>query len=390
MRRIACVVTAVFLTVACGDAARSGELAVETVIDTVGGVVFIQNSGPAPEWAVERVVRLGTVEGGPQAFGRIRSVIADADGNVYVADNLANQIRVFAQDGRHLRDIGRPGAGPGEFRDLYSLAWLDESLAAMDPRNARIAVLAPTGEWIEGIQHFPITGPPSLIRLHPLGDDGFYAPAIDMRSQSIPFVRMTRSGPMDTIAAPVAPADVRSAGVVCRRPDGGITGISVPEAPSMVYGFPIGGGAVAKSWTEIYQIVVESYAGDTLRVVRRLVDPLPYTDQLWDEAIGPYNSLRENFPGAQCQPASMQRPRSRAALRHLLFDDRERMWVEAAAQNGFRWEIFDRDGRLVGTAALPPRAVGIPPYVRTDHLYQVETDEMDVQYVGVYRIASTD
>jgi hypothetical protein len=82
MRRVVCVITAVLLTVACGDAARNGEVVVATVIDTVRGVVHIQNSGSAPEWTVERVLRLGTVEGGPQEFGRIRSVIADVNGTV--------------------------------------------------------------------------------------------------------------------------------------------------------------------------------------------------------------------------------------------------------------------------------------------------------------------
>lgn len=58
-----------------------------------------------------------------------------------------------------------------------------------------------------------------------------------------------------------------------------------------------------------------------------------------------------------------------------------------ADENGFAWDIFDADGRLLGAAPAPARAAGIPPYVRNGRLYQVETDDLDVQYVAVYHIS---
>jgi hypothetical protein len=378
-------VLALLLT-SCGEGSGRATSDVETVVDTVAGVVHIRNSGTAPALAAEPVLRLGSIEGGPEEFGRIRSVIADAEGNIYAADNLAHQIRVFAPDGRHIRTIGRQGAGPGEFGDLYSLAWLDGNIAAMDPRNARIALLSRSGEWIDGIRHFPITGPASMIRLHPLGDDGFYAPIIAPGRQALPFARFTATGPADTIPAPQPPAEVRPTGVLCHRPDGGITSISMPQSPGIVYAFAPSGGEIAVSWTETYRIAVLDQSGDTLRAVTRERPPVPYTDELWEDGMRPYRELRNNFPGAQCQPSAPQRPTHRAALRHILFDEHGRMWIEAAGENGFLWEVFDSDGRLLGSAPAPPRVAGIPPYVRNGHLYQVETDELDVQYLAVYRI----
>ena len=41
---------------------------------------------------------------------------------------------------------------------------------------------------------------------------------------------------------------------------------------------------------------------------------------------------------------------------------------------------------LVGSAPAPARDVSVPVYVSGDRLYQVESDDLGVQYVAVYRI----
>jgi len=370
----------------CADGGSDPVTDLQVKIDTLGGTVSVHIAGSPPEWGLEPVLRIGTEAGGPEEFGRIRSLTADADGNIYVADNLAHTIRVFAADGRHMRSMGGRGQGPGEFADLYSLAWLGDGLAAMDPGNARISIFSREGEVLEAIRHFPMTGPASLIRLHPLHVDGFYAPVINAAGQGLPWVRITPSGAQDTIPSPPRPSEARSAVAVCPRPDGAITFISLPEGPELVYGFPPPGGMVAASWTEEYRIVFLSPEGDTLRTSVRERPRAVYPDSLWDEGMRPYRELQESFPGIRCDPPVPGRPRHRAVLRHLLFDDAGRLWVEVAAESGFVWEVFDAEARLLGAAEAPPRVSGIPPYVRGGHLYQVEADDLGVQYVGVYRI----
>ena len=389
MNRLVAVTIAALAALACaGEASRVDE-GLETSIDTADGIVHVRNRGTPPPLTVAPVARIGSAEGDVDAFGRIRSVIADEHGMVYVADNLAHEIRVFDERGQHVRTLGRQGAGPGEFGDLYSLAWLGGNVAAMDPRNARIGVVSSEGDWIRGIQHYPITGPASLIRLHPLGANGFYAPVISGGGGGLPFVRFTSNGAADTIRIPRRPENARQLGVTCDRPDGGITGIAVPDAPTIAYAFPPAGSTLAVSWTEEYRIALLDSGGDTLRIVSHQLGPVPYPDSLWESAMEPYRKLMTDYPGTRCEPSAPQRPVSRAALRHLAFDERGRMWVEAAADRGYRWDLFDEDGRMVGSAHVPTRSTGVPPYVRNDHLYQVETDSIGVQYVAVYRITRT-
>jgi hypothetical protein len=386
VNRLLRVCTALFVTTACTGA--DGHFSsVYMSVDTVGGVVHVRNAGDAPGWTAREVLRLGSVAGGDAEFGRVRSLTADPAGNIYVADNLAQQIRVFSEAGDLVRVIGRSGGGPGEFGNLYSLAWLGGRLAAMDPANARISLLTPEGEWVDGIQHFPITGPATFVRLHPLGDDGFYAAVLAPGQPRLPYVRFTGAGAADTIPAPQPPADAPATGVRCERPDGGLQFIAAPEGPGLLFGFPPAGGQLASAWTQHYRIAFIAAAGDTIRTLALERPPVPYPDSMWNRAQEPFREMHANFPGTRCEPASLTRPQARAALRWIMFDETGRLWVEAAAEGGgFAWDVFDTDGRLMGSFTAPPRAAGVPPFVRNNRLYQVETDEMDVQYVAVYRI----
>lgn len=381
------------LIAAAGCGERGPDAAADEVVvavDTVAGVPRVLSSGEPGGWTLEPELRLGAEDGGPEQFGRIVALVADGDANVYAADAMASEVRVFAADGSHLRSFGRRGGGPGEFGALAGLAWLDgERLATLDPRNARIGILSREGEWLDSWRHYPISGAPMVVRLFPAGSDGFYARVIDSRfSERLPLQHYTAEGPGEVFATPEPPEGSQGSGVLCHTPDGGITSISIRDAPGFV-STPGPERVHAVSWTDRYRIALVGPQGDTLRVVERLRPPVPFTDDAWEAQSAPYRELRERFPGAKCDPSAPSRPEMRAALRHILFDDEGRMWVEAAAAEGFAWEVFDREGRLVASAPAPERQPDIPPYVRGGRLYQVETDDLDVQHVGVYRLTES-
>lgn len=117
------------------DVTAGGEVGV--VIDTVGGVLRVTNPAPAEILELEPVLSLGAVGGlgepRPDEFASIRSVIADAEGRIYVADVQTNELKVFDRNGDFLRMLGRAGEGPGEFGQVYGLGWLGDTLAVLDP-----------------------------------------------------------------------------------------------------------------------------------------------------------------------------------------------------------------------------------------------------------------
>ena len=72
----------------------------------------------APQWGVEarlaEDLRIGMLDGPDEyIFGFIGSLAVRLDGSIYVYDYSVPIIRQYNSVGRHVRDIGRNGEGPG-------------------------------------------------------------------------------------------------------------------------------------------------------------------------------------------------------------------------------------------------------------------------------------
>lgn len=71
--------------------------------------------GPSPKLSI------GGSEREPDLFTKVVGVVRQSSGNIVVADGGAGVIKMFDSTGRFLRTVGRPGSGPGEFRQLLAL-----------------------------------------------------------------------------------------------------------------------------------------------------------------------------------------------------------------------------------------------------------------------------
>ena len=176
----ACPVLALLAGVAAAcasEAPPATDLTITT--DTVGGIVRVTNTGTAPEWQLTPVVSIGpkslSETGAPEEFGRVNSAALGPDEAVFVADGFNDEVRVFGLDGVHRRTFGRNGDGPGEFRSLYSVAWMGDRLLTLDSSLGRIGAFSADGEWL-GQQRVEgsVSGDPAGIRLMPVGPDEFY------------------------------------------------------------------------------------------------------------------------------------------------------------------------------------------------------------------------
>ncbi|HET6463678.1 MAG TPA: 6-bladed beta-propeller [Candidatus Krumholzibacteria bacterium] len=66
-----------------------------------------------------------------EAFGSIYDLTVDADGNVYILDGQAVEVRMFSRDGAYIRAFGREGEGPGEFRYPMGVVMLPDKRMAV-------------------------------------------------------------------------------------------------------------------------------------------------------------------------------------------------------------------------------------------------------------------
>jgi hypothetical protein len=95
-------------------------------------------------------LRIGQLDGPDEyVLGRIGPLTVRADGDIIAVDAQAPVIRQYDANGRYVRDIGREGAGPGEYRRVTEMQILaDGRLAILDPGNTRISIYDSTGVFI--------------------------------------------------------------------------------------------------------------------------------------------------------------------------------------------------------------------------------------------------
>jgi hypothetical protein len=387
------------LTGACvgGD---TGEFVTTTTVDTIGGTVRVRNSGQPEMWqAVERLT-LGSAGMGDiaeeQIFGRISNVIADAEGGIFVADGRSLDVRMFDESGTFVRRFGASGAGPGEFRGLQSIAWLGDTLLALDPGNARLGMLEPNGAWIDHRPYMPLTG--GSIRLHAVGARDVYMPFIGRvgEGRGLVFVRQTPDGPRDTLSGDYFAAGgassaslgdrLRELTVLCRHnAGGGISTYSADLAPR-AFLLPAPDALRAFAWGADFRIALIDAAGDTTRVIERDLVSGPLSDEEWGQEQERFQEFLDRFSDETCEPRSLPRPAERRVILGITFDDTGRMWIERDAIGQLALDVFAPDGRLLATMDIPAHAERVPPYIRDDRLYLVVTDSLDVEYVKVFDI----
>lgn len=377
---------------ACGEQSQEEEAGLVVRVDTVGPVVHVRNAGRAPLWSLRPILTVGSEAsiGQPSddEFGKVNSVGLSPAGDLFVADQFDHEIKVFGLDGRLRMRIGREGQGPGEFRSLYSLAWVGTTLLVLDMRNRRIAEIGPDGSWLGQREASGGSGSPSMIRFYAVSSTEVYVWFLRPEPTGVRrvFIRHGTSGVEAEILQATGP-DGPSSYIICERPDGGITFLDIPFAPQFLQ-HPAPGNQIAVAWTAVYRIAFLSSEGDTVRIVERDHDPVPLTPDEWDAALGEFRSFRAEWPGASCQPRSPSKPDVKPAVRDLLIDLEGRLWVEATTTRGNMWEIFDRDGVLIGSLPSFARSRRVPPYLAKDRVAYVSEDSLGVQRVEVAEFGS--
>lgn len=370
---------------ACGRSDPVPDL--RTQVDTIGGTIFTE-SAVVPAGFADLRTRIGTPGSanatGPAVFGRISSVTMSRDGVIYVADGQANEVRTFSVEGRHLGTFGREGEGPGEFGALYSLGWLGDTLAVLDPGNARISLHDGGGTYVGQRSWLPYTGPSSRIRLFTFRPDELYTPypSFDRQNPSHIFLRF-RGGTVrpDTLRHPEVQTGPR--GTLCRHPSGGISFFANPFAPTEIV-VPGPGGTIASAQTAETGVVYWNTSSDSARVVTVREPAAPLSDDAWNTVAEEYAAYRAENSGTECEPEALARPSHMPAARGLFFTASGALVIERQSISMTRFDFFDASGVLEQRIDLPLRDPSVAPVFADRWILVVEKDGLDVQSVVLY------
>lgn len=93
-------------------------------------------------------LRIGLLEGPDEyLFGRVVGIAVGPGGEVYVADDMGPVVRMYDSAGRYVRDLGRKGAGPGEYNGIGGVRMMpDGRVAVWDVLNGRVVLFTSDGE----------------------------------------------------------------------------------------------------------------------------------------------------------------------------------------------------------------------------------------------------
>lgn len=381
------------LSVACGgDAlpwtgdAAYGDGTWHGTMDTLeDGTVVVRNPAQGiwteeQAWRIEEELRIGARGGqGPEVFGRISALAVDSLGRVWVADAQAGEIRVFDRDGGHVRTVGGPGEGPGEFSSPTGLEMDGRGRVVMvDPGNQRYSVLDTAARFVESRPRPEdasrmfgfawLTGFTGDGRFWDVGGSVFNP---DARLRLIALDSAFR----ETGSRPLPPADpgAHSYDVWTLDPAGHVW-IGPPEQ---------------------FRIVKRELPGDTVRIVERDVEPRELTEEERQERLEGMKSRMARTPGGSPREASPGDVPTHADLySRFAVDDAGRLWVEPGAggsEGVDRMHVFDPEGRYLGPVRLDARITGATSSVFDGaEVWFVTHDDQDVEYVVRGRIVRPD
>jgi sugar lactone lactonase YvrE len=150
---------------------RDGNIWVTDALSSKDGTKGQQVIKLSPDGKI--LMRLGTAGvagGGSKHFNEPSDVVTAANGDIFVADGHSGQnanvpadyitrIIKFSKDGTFIKEWGKLGTGPGEFRNAHALA-IDSAgrLFVCDRGNARLQIFSLDGKFID---QWPQFGRPS-------------------------------------------------------------------------------------------------------------------------------------------------------------------------------------------------------------------------------------
>ena len=105
----------------------------------------------APAWSVDTAsdFSVGHIETDPahQLF-EVTGATRLPDGTTIIANNGSFDLRFFDAQGKHMRTVGRKGGGPGEFRSIYALTSIKDTVIVYDLYAVRVSRFSATGDYI--------------------------------------------------------------------------------------------------------------------------------------------------------------------------------------------------------------------------------------------------
>jgi hypothetical protein len=328
---------------------------------------------------------------GPALFGKVVGAVRQGSGAVLVADRLNRELRLFSASGELMKVVGRFGAGPGEFRAISSLRRCSaDSAFVYDLALRRVSVFDPSAAYVRAID-------PGIWSLDGIPPYDFWC-----NSHGTLAVLHRSSEP------PRGPGPRRpQVAITLVAPNGGLVRLgNVPASERYFHGSediarPLGKvTSIALGTTVVYvgtgdafEVSQFSLQGERLGMVRETRSPInvtpahvtQYISDLHDRRSGP-GTLDKKTREAIYR--DLEYPKTFPAYSRLIVDPSDNLWIEdypvpGATDRG--WSVFSKGRFAIARMRVPSNFEILE--IGSDHVLGIWRDDLDVEYVRVYRLA---
>ena len=333
-----------------------------------------------------QVLRVGDeARGDTVVFGHILHAEANSKGQILVAEVTPPAVTLLSSEGVPLQQVGREGAGPGEYQEAPGFViGQGDSVAVMARRRRRVAVFEPNSLELSYEVAPPDDGNHYAVRLIGATDAGFIVQyshpwigqgsnaenpvtKINLISRRGAKVRTVLELPTESYATVVFQG-MQMARVLpyTRRAHAAIG----PDA--RLYG----------GWNDAIDIQVMNLDGSLHRSIAASHDPVPVTRDDIDAAVA-------GISVAEVKQALLKAdiPKTKAAYVGLIVSDTGRLWIRHSANTGaehVEWTLLNADGSAYGTVMLPSELRLFS--IRSGLAYGRVQDASGAQILVVYRI----
>lgn len=297
----------------------------------------------------------------------------DEEGNIYVLDSKAAEVKVFDANGRFLRVIGSPGQGPGEFQYPRFIQIFEErrELFIMDPHAQRFLYFSLEGDYLRQVSTArSVGGVLSPIKW----DDAGHLTAFIILPPPEGRELVKFNADMDRLM------------VIAKQ---GINEHSsrweYQAASPGLHGAVFRDGRVIWGNSATYELTIINPEGKIVGKITRAVRPVRIGEDWKKRAEERFQRLSVGKSGFK-----LVFPKHFPFFHRISVDDQGRIFVltyETAGGPGDHGscDVFDPDGRYMGKAPWPIRALEV--YWTKDKLYTIELDEDDYHCVKRYKIS---
>jgi hypothetical protein len=346
----------------------------------------------------------GRADTGATVFDHIIGVVRQSTGKIVVANGGSGELRIFDSLGRHIRTVGRLGAGPGEFRQLFALfLGPGDSLIAYDVVQG-FQVFDPLGGYHRTTSYGRSTSTP--LHLWPYGwfEDG-YQLAGGMRSRD----RFGTGRSVDSMVFYHVNPRGEDPTELLRYPAFELASISGGPRLPVVFSAGIVAAVWANRFCVGYGLKYEILCIDLIQKTSTILRLDVPQKTVPSEAIERYRTLvrLESFQGGSFVPPPI-RARRENLLRITTFAHTQpayaqfvaastgELWVrrydieadipivdplQERSKKPTEWDIFSSSGKWLTTVQLPGRFRVWQ--VSADYVLGVRVDDDDVERVAL-------